>query len=92
MKNPIKKFIEAEGLSTNEIAKKLNMQQPTVYRHAYQDYTMSYVSMEAYAQAGISFEDLRKWNQKLFAHKKQDHIDQGGKDVPGGKPPGGEDP
>ena len=92
MKNPIQTFIENNEISTAELARRANMRQPTVYRHAYNDQYLSYASMEAYASAGISWDDLRAWQKHLLRHKKQDQ--QGGSNVSsqsGGSPPGGKD-
>ena len=91
MKNPIRAFIENNRISTSELARRAEMRQPTVYRHAYNDQYLSFVSMEAYASVGISWDDLRAW-QKHLRHKKQDQP-KGGNNVSGtgGSPPGGED-
>lgn len=91
MKNPIQAFIKDNKLSTMELARRAEMRQPTVYRHAYHNQYLSYESMESYASVGISWDDLRAWQKHL--HKKQDQ--QGGSNVssqPGAPPPGGEDP
>jgi len=91
MKNPILAFIKDNEISTAELARRTDMKQPTVYRHAYNDQYLSYASMEAYASVGISWDDLRAWQNHLL-HKKQDQ--QGGNNVSsrsGGSPPGGED-
>lgn len=90
MKNPIKAFIEAKDMSTNQLAKEIGMNQPTVHRHAYQDYPLSFISMNAYARAGVPWQSLIEWNNKLH-HKKQGPINQGGSNVSGDDPPGGED-
>jgi len=94
MKNPIRAFIEESGISTNELARKTGMTQPTVYRHAFYDQLLGFVSMEAYASVGISWEDLRGWNNYLLSQKKEDQ--QGGSHAPGsnddGTPSGSEDP
>ena len=92
MRNPIRAFIEENEISTSELARRAEMRQPTVYRHAYNNQYLSFGSMEAYASVGISWDDLRAWQKHILSHKKQDQ--QGGSNVSGstgGAPPGGED-
>lgn len=66
MKNPIKRFLEKQGMNINSFAREINMNQPTIYRHVYYSVPMTFASMESYYRAGISWDQLIAWNQKLL--------------------------
>jgi len=72
MDNPIKKRIDELSLSTYDVAKIVNLEQPSVWRHYTGQRRLSSDSMVAYnSRLQVNFQEMLRWNSFLKEETKR---------------------